>query len=54
MPVTGSLHEKLTVTSGEKVDVNILTIRHQDSTETPTGIPSCRVGQGVRTDEHHG
>ena len=27
MPVTGSLHEKLTVTSGEKVDVNILTIR---------------------------
>ena len=112
MPVTGPLHEKLTVTSGEKVDVNILTIRvrcttlemfhahlqtmqpcafsaghttlvspsgkprltqqyfsrarvreskynnlspgHQDSTETPTGIPSCRVGQGVRTDEHHG
>ena len=27
MPVTSSLHEKLTVTSGAKVDVNILTIR---------------------------
>ena len=112
MPVTSSLHEKLTVSSGEKVDVNILTILGrsttpemfhvhlwtmqpcaspaghatpgspsgkprltqqyfsrarvredtynslsqgcQDSTETPMRIPSCRIGQGVHTDEHHG